>query len=97
MTTAIAQQNILLIDDEEDIRDMLSIMIRRFNYNVFTAENCETAKQHLHSEHIHMCITDMNLPDGSGIDIIEHITKSYPDIPVAVFTAHGNVELAVKC
>ncbi len=97
MTTAIAQQNILLIDDEEDIRDMLSIMIRRFNYNVFTAENCKTAKQHLHSEHIHMCITDMNLPDGSGIDIIEHITKSYPDIPVAVFTAHGNIELAVKC
>ena len=97
MTTAITQKSILLIDDEEDIRDMLSIMIRRFDYNVFTAENCETAKKFLSDEHIHMCITDMNLPDGSGIDIIKHITQYHSDIPVAVFTAHGNIELAVKC
>ncbi len=97
MTSEPNKKNILLIDDEEDIRDMLSIMIRRFDYNVLTAENCTSAKHQLSNEHIHMCITDMNLPDGSGIDIIEHIGKNAPEIPVAVFTAHGNVELAVKC
>ncbi len=97
MTSEPNRKNILLIDDEEDIRDMLSIMIRRFDYHVLTAENCTTAKQLLSNEHIHMCITDMNLPDGSGIDIIEHIGQNTPEVPVAVFTAHGNVELAVSC
>ena len=97
MTLDIDNKKILLIDDEEDIRDMLSIMISRFNYDTITAEDYRTAKEQLNNKHIHMCITDMNLPDGSGIDVIEHIAKNHPDIPVAVFTAHGNIDLAVTC
>ncbi len=97
MNTATNNKQILLIDDEEDIRDMLSIMISRFDYHTITAEDYSSAKHQLTNEHIHMCITDMNLPDGSGLDVIEYIGKNFPDIPVAVFTAHGNVDLAVKC
>ena len=97
MIDNVEKKNILLIDDEEDIRDMLSIMINRFDYHTFTAEDYASAKNQLANEHIHMCITDMNLPDGSGIDVIEYIAKHSPEVPVAVFTAHGNVDLAVKC
>lgn len=90
---------ILLIDDETDILDMLSLMIETFGYRVITADNCTTAKEKIASnkENIAMCITDMNLPDGSGLDIIEFITNNRSALPVAVFTAHGNVELAVNC
>lgn len=91
------KKTILLIDDEEDIREMLSIMISRFDYQAITAEDYSSAIKQLNSTHIHMCLTDMNLPDGSGLDVIDHITKNMPDIPVAVFTAHGNVDLAVNC
>ena len=97
MSSFLDSKKILLIDDEEDIRDMLSIMISRFDYQTITAEDCSSAKQLLANEHIHMCLTDMNLPDGSGVDMIEFISKNFPDIPVAVFTAHGNIDLAVKC
>ena len=97
MISSTDNKTILLIDDEEDIRDMLSIMISRFDYHAITAEDYSSAKQQLTNEHIHMCITDMNLPDGSGIDVIEYIGKNFPNIPVAVFTAHGNIDLAVKC
>lgn len=89
--------SILLIDDEADILDMLSMMIESFGYSVITADNCTTAKELILEKDLSMCITDMNLPDGSGIDIIKFISKNRNSLPVSVFTAHGNVELAVEC
>ena len=90
-------KTILLIDDEADIRDVLSIMIESFSYMVVTAENCQIAKLKLKTEKVDMCLTDMNLPDGSGVDIIQFISDHQLNIPIAVFTAYGNIELAVNC
>lgn len=103
MTTS---HTILLVDDEADIRDSLSLMIESFGYQVDTAADVSTALQKLNTEKFDMCLTDMNLPNGSGLDIIQYISKSdssnsnkknNQDIPIAVFTAHGNIELAVEC
>lgn len=91
------KSTLLLIDDEPDILETLSLMIEGFGYRVITAENCEIAKALLLEQSISMCLTDMRLPDGNGLEIIDYIVSNQPDIPVAVFTAHGNIELAVKC
>jgi len=88
---------LLLIDDEPDILEVLSLMISSFGFEVATAENVTKAIKSIDSLDITMCLTDMNLPDGLGVDVIEHISKRKPNVPIAVFTAHGNIELAVKC
>lgn len=88
--------NILIIDDEPDILDILSLTVERLNLEALTAGNCTEAFELLKRKHVDLCLTDMNLPDGSGLDIIKYITAELPTLPVAVFTAHGNVDLAVK-
>lgn len=88
-------KTVLLIDDEQDIRDILSLSLEHINIPCVTAENCEQAKSILQQQDISLCLTDMRLPDGTGMDIIHHIANNYPHIPVAAFTAHGNVEMAV--
>jgi len=89
-------KSILIIDDEPDILDIISLTIERLNLEALTAGNCSEALNLLKRKHVDLCLTDMNLPDGSGLDIIKYITAELPNLPVAVFTAHGNVDLAVK-
>jgi len=89
-------KSILIIDDEPDILDIISLTIERLNLEALTAGNCSEALSLLKRKHVDLCLTDMNLPDGSGLDIIKYITAELPNLPVAVFTAHGNVDLAVK-
>jgi len=89
-------KSILIIDDEPDILDIISLTIERLNLEALTAGNCSEALSLLKHKQVDLCLTDMNLPDGSGLDIIKHITEELPNLPVAVFTAHGNVDLAVK-
>ncbi len=89
------KRSVLVIDDERDIRELLTITLGRMNLDVGTAANVAEAVKLLESRAWDLCFTDMRLPDGSGQDIIKLIADKYPDMPVAMITAHGNVDAAV--
>jgi two-component system response regulator PilR (NtrC family) len=86
----------LVIDDEPDIRELLELTLDRMDVNTLTAGNLTQARALLAEQHFDLCLTDMRLPDGNGIDLVDHIQKNYPDTPVAVITAHGNMEAAIS-
>lgn len=87
----------LVVDDEPDIRELLELTLLRMGIDCRTADSVTSAKEVLlkHRD-IDLCLTDMKLPDGNGIDLVLHIQERYPDIPSAVITAHGNMESAVQ-
>jgi two-component system response regulator PilR (NtrC family) len=86
----------LVVDDERDIRELLTITLGRMGLRVDTASDVAEARQHLAETRYALCFTDMRLPDGSGQEIIELISREYPDTPVAMITAYGNVDAAVN-
>lgn len=86
----------LIVDDEPDIRELLELTLGRMNVDTKAVANITDAKDLLKDHPFNMCLTDMKLPDGNGIDLVEHMQSNYPDTPVAVITAHGNMELAIK-
>jgi len=86
----------LIVDDEPDIRELLELTLGRMNVETKAVANITEAKTLLKDYPFQMCLTDMKLPDGNGIDLVEHMQQKYPDVPVAVITAHGNMELAIK-
>ncbi|HXW09926.1 MAG TPA: response regulator, partial [Steroidobacteraceae bacterium] len=86
----------LVVDDEPDIRDLLSMTLRRMQVDVETASDRASAIRRLGSERFDLVLTDMRLPDGDGLDIVQWIQQQRPGVPVAVITAHGNVETAVR-
>ncbi|MFP4609434.1 MAG: sigma-54-dependent transcriptional regulator [Thiohalophilus sp.] len=86
----------LIIDDEPDIRELLEITLSRMGLRCLSAQNLTAAKRHLTEYEFDLCLTDMRLPDGNGIDLIRHIQQHYPDLPVAMITAHGNMESAIE-
>ncbi len=85
----------LVIDDERDIRELLAITLGRMDLQVDTASNVAEARARLAETRYALCFTDMKLPDGTGQEIIELISAQYPQTPVAMITAHGNVDAAV--
>jgi two-component system response regulator PilR (NtrC family) len=86
----------LIVDDEADIRELLGITLERMDIEVFSAPDLATAARLLRSGDFELCLTDMHLPDGNGLDLVKLIQSSHPHLPVAVITAHGNVESAVR-
>jgi two-component system response regulator PilR (NtrC family) len=86
----------LVVDDEPDIRELLQITLERMNLDVVTAETIAAATRELRSAHFDLCLTDMKLPDGNGLSLVEWIQNNKQHTPVAVITAHGNVETAVR-
>ena len=90
------QKRALVVDDEPDIRDLLSITLGRMDIAVDTAGDYATAVRMLGSETYDLVLTDMRLPDRDGLEIVEWIQAHRPGVPVAVITAHGNVEAAVR-
>ncbi len=86
----------LVIDDEPDIRELLEITLGRMQITTDSAETLAEARHYLNNHHYDLCLTDMKLPDGSGLEIVEHIQKHQPRLPVAVITAHGNMDSAVE-
>ena len=86
----------LIIDDERDIRELLTITLGRMGLKVDTARNVAEAKLRLAESPYALCFTDMRLPDGSGQEIVELISAKYPETPVAMITAYGNVDAAVN-
>lgn len=86
----------LVVDDEPDIRELLQITLERMNLDVVTAETIAAATRELRAGHFDLCLTDMKLPDGNGLSLVEWIQNNKQQTPVAVITAHGNVETAVR-
>lgn len=86
----------LIIDDEPDIRELLTITLKRMDLDCHCAENLEQAHELLDRYTFNICITDMRLPDGDGVDFVGYIQDHYPDLPIAVITAHGNMETAIQ-
>ena len=86
----------LIVDDEPDIRDLLSITLGRMQLQVSTAADYASAVKQLGGQKFDLVLTDMRLPDGDGLDLVEWIQAHRPGVPVAVITAHGNVEAAVR-
>ena len=87
---------ILIIDDEPDIRELLAMTIRRMGLDAFCAENVEGALRQLEKRRFDFCLTDMKLPDGTGLDLIRHAQQQHEGMPVAVITAYGSVDLAIE-
>ena len=85
----------LIIDDEPDIRELLEMTLGRMKINTLPAANVADAQALLETNSFDLCLTDMRLPDGDGIELVKHIQIHCPELPVAVITAHGNMELAV--
>jgi len=86
----------LIVDDEPDIRELLAITLGRMQLEVDTAGDYASAVRQLGGQRYSLVLTDMRLPDGDGLDLIEWIGAHRPGVPVAVITAHGNVEAAVR-
>ena len=87
---------VLIIDDEPVICELIEITLARMGLNSRSAMNLSDARQLLETEHFDLCLTDMRLPDGDGIEMVTYVQHHHPEIPIAVITAHGNMELAVK-
>jgi two-component system response regulator PilR (NtrC family) len=88
-------QRVLVVDDEPDIRELLDLTLSRMGLDVTTVEDLGEARRALLAEGFSFCLTDMRLPDGNGLDLVEEISEKYPQLPTAVITAHGKVEDAV--
>ncbi|ODS24968.1 sigma-54-dependent Fis family transcriptional regulator [Candidatus Endobugula sertula] len=88
--------NILIIDDEPDIRQLLSITVSRMGLSSYCADTLQQGFQALKERNFQVCLTDLRLPDGSGLDIVKHIQQQYSELPVIVITAHGSMDIAIN-
>lgn len=91
-----AAEKVLIVDDEPDICELLEITLSRMGLETRAAQSIEQAHKLLGEHHFNLCLTDMRLPDGNGLDLIDYIQKRHPGTPVAVITAHGNMEAAIR-
>lgn len=89
-------KNILIIDDEPDIRGLLSMTLERMGYSTNCSNNISHAQDLLAENHYDLCLTDLKLPDGSGIDIVKQIQQNNTPTPVIVITAHGSMDIAIE-
>ena len=87
---------VLIVDDEPDLLELVSLTLSRMNLQARTAADVNSARRLLKAERFDLCLTDMRLPDGDGLDLVAWIQQNRADLPVAVITAHGNVESAVR-
>lgn len=90
-----AQSLVLIVDDEPDIRELLEITLSRMNISSKSAEDVTSAKKLLATNTFDLCLTDFQLPDGNGLELVEHIQKHHPNVPTAVITAFGSMETAI--
>jgi two-component system response regulator PilR (NtrC family) len=90
-----ADPTALIVDDEPDIRELVEMSLASMGITVQGAGRIMEARAMLTRHKFDICITDMNLPDGNGIELVEHIQANFPNLPTAVITAYGSVEKAV--
>src|ERR1700739_1942282 len=93
---AVEQSVVLVVDDEPDLLELVGLTLSRMSLKTRTASDLQGARRLLKSERFDLCLTDMRLPDGDGLDLVAWIQEHRSTLPVAVITAHGNVESAVR-
>jgi two-component system response regulator PilR (NtrC family) len=86
---------VLIVDDEADIRELLVLTLSRMGVDADSASTIQEARQALQSRAYDLCLTDMRLPDGDGLELLRHIAEHFGNTPVAVITAYGSTENAV--
>jgi len=86
---------VLVVDDEPDIRELLELTLVRMGLGVQSVGTLADAKARLRDERFDLCLTDMRLADGEGLELVRHIASMGVDLPVAVITAYGSAENAV--
>ena len=91
-----AQFSCLVVDDETDIRELVVLTLERMDIRADSASSVTEAKQLLASQSYNLCLTDMRLPDGFGLELVQHIAANHNGLPVAVITAYGSAENAVS-
>ena len=89
------QPKVLVIDDEPDLLELLELTLSRMGLDTTRAQSVAEAIRLLDAQGFDLCLTDMRLPDGEGLRVVEHITEKGLDVPVAVITAFGSAENAV--
>ena len=90
------QDPVLVVDDEADIRDLMEMTLMKMGLRVQTAVGVEDAKDKLDNDDYSLVLTDMRMPDGSGLEVVQYINELMLDTPVAVITAFGNADQAVE-
>lgn len=90
------QPLVLVVDDEPDLCELLSITLKRMNLSPRTTGTIASAQRMLKSERFDLCLTDMQLSDGDGLELVEWMQHYSPNTPVAVITAHANMETAIR-
>jgi two-component system response regulator PilR (NtrC family) len=87
---------VLIVDDEKDLLDLLELALSRMGLGVGRAATVKEALRQLDTKKYNLCLTDMRLPDGDGLEVVNHVAAYHADVPVAVITAHGNMENAIS-
>jgi two-component system response regulator PilR (NtrC family) len=87
---------VLIVDDEPDLIELVSLTLERMHLASESALDLRSARAQLGARQFDLCLTDMRLPDGDGLDLVAYIQEHHPELPVAVITAHGNIESAVR-
>jgi len=101
MSTAASQlarpgKRALIVDDEPDIRELLEITLGRMSVDTAAAADLAAARKLLEQDDFDLCLTDMHLPDGNGLELVQYIAERKPDLPVAVITAFGSMDTAIS-
>ena len=91
-----AKPTVLIVDDEPDLVELVALTLERMDLATASAGDLASARRLLSEQRFDLCLTDMRLPDGDGLDLVAWIEQRQPQLPVAVITAHGNVESAVR-
>ncbi len=86
----------LIIDDEPDLCELLALTLQKMQVDSHSAHTLAQARQLLSAHPFNLCLTDMRLPDGNGIDLVRFVQTRFSDLPIAVITAHGNMEAAIE-
>jgi two-component system response regulator PilR (NtrC family) len=94
-TTRSGIARVLIVDDEPDLRELLELTLIKLGLDTDTAGSLTEAKLCLDKREYQLCLTDMMLPDGNGLDLVRHLSEASPAVPVAVLTAYGSAESAV--
>jgi two-component system response regulator PilR (NtrC family) len=87
---------VLIVDDEPDLLELVSLTLGRMQVETRSAPDIATARKLLLADSFDLCLTDMRLPDGNGLDLVAWIQENHAALPVAVISAHGNIESAVR-
>jgi two-component system response regulator PilR (NtrC family) len=90
------KKRVLVVDDEPDIRELLSMTLEQMGLEVITTAKLTKARKLLDSESFDLCLTDMNMPDGNGLELVDHVQACHPHLPIAMISAYGNMTIAIE-